>query len=109
MEPGVIDQPTESEARAFIGSLGLRFEPGFDEMVGLYDNCQLVACGARAGYVLKMLAIAPSHQGTDALGALVTRLILSGMNAGHETLFIFTLPQHVASFEALNFRMLATH
>jgi [citrate (pro-3S)-lyase] ligase len=109
LEPDVFDQPTESEARAFIGSLGLRFEPGYDELVGLYENGQLVACGARAGYVLKMLAIAPSHQGTDALGALVTRLILSGMNAGHETLFVFTLPQNVASFEALNFRLLATH
>jgi [citrate (pro-3S)-lyase] ligase len=108
MEPDLFDQPTESEARAFIGSLGLRFEPGFDELVGLYENGQLVACGARAGYVLKMLAIAPSHQGTDALGALVTRLILSGLAAGHETLFVFTLPQNVASFEALNFRMLAT-
>jgi [citrate (pro-3S)-lyase] ligase len=105
----LFDQPTESEARAFIGSLGLRFEPGYDELVGLYENGQLVACGARAGYVLKMLAIAPSHQGTDALGALVTRLILSGLAAGHETLFVFTLPQNVASFEALNFRMLATH
>ena len=103
------DQPTESEARAFIGSLGLRFEAGFDELVGLYENGQLVACGARAGYVLKMLAIAPSHQGSGALGALVTRLILSGLAAGHETLFVFTLPQNVASFQALNFRLLAAH
>jgi [citrate (pro-3S)-lyase] ligase len=105
----LFDQPTEREARAFIGSLGLRFEPGYDELVGLYENGQLVACGARAGYVLKMLAIAPSHQGSDALGALVTQLTLSGLAAGHETLFIFTLPQNVASFEALNFRLLAAH
>jgi [citrate (pro-3S)-lyase] ligase len=105
----LFDQPTESEARAFIGSLGLRFEPGYDELVGLYENGELIACGARAGYVLKMIAIAPSHQGTDILGALVTRLILSGLAAGQETLSIFTLPQNVASFEALNFRMLATY
>ncbi len=105
----MFDQPTESEARAFIGSLGLRFEPGYDELVGLYENGQLVACGARAGYVLKMLTIAPTHQGTDALGALVTRLSLSGLAAGHETLLVFTRPQNVASFEALNFRLLATH
>jgi [citrate (pro-3S)-lyase] ligase len=108
-EHALFDQPTESEARAFIGSLGLRFEPGYDELVGLYENGQLIACGARAGYVLKMLAIAPSHQGSDTLGALVTSLRLSGLAAGHETLFVFTLPQNVASFEALNFRLLATH
>lgn len=105
----MFDQPTESEARAFIGSQELRFEPGYDELVGLYEHGQLVACGARAGYVLKMIAIAPAHQGTGALGALVTQLILSGLAAGQETLFVFTLPQHVASFEALNFRLLATH
>jgi [citrate (pro-3S)-lyase] ligase len=105
----LFDQPTESEARAFIGSLGLRFESGYDELVGLYENGQLVACGARAGYVLKMLAITPSHQGSDALGALVTQLTLSGLAAGQETLFVFTLPQNVASFEALNFRLLAAH
>ena len=66
-------------------------------------------CGARAGYVLKMLAIAPSHQGTDALGELVTKLILSAISAGHDSVFVFTLPQNVASFEALNFRLLVTH
>ena len=105
----MFDQCSEREARNLIEGQGLRFETGFDELVGLYENGELVACGARAGYVLKMLAIAPSHQGSDALGALVTRLIQSGHDAGHATHFIFTRPQNVASFEALNFRLLATH
>src|SRR5664279_4278791 len=108
-EPDLFDQPTESEARAFIGSLGLRFEQGFDELVGLYENGQLVACGARAGYVLKMLAIAPSHQGGDILGELLTRLIQSGLAAGEDTLFVFTPPQNVPSFQSLNFRLLVAH
>ena len=105
----MFDQPTVGEARALIEAQGLRFEPGYDELVGLYDNGELFACGARAGYVLKMLAILPSHQGTDALGELVTHLLRSGLAAGHPTLLVFTRPQHVASFEALNFRLLATH
>ena len=105
---GMFDRPELSEARQLIESQGLRFEPQFDDLVGLFDNGQLVACGARAGYVLKMLAIAPSHQGTDALGELVTQLIQSAMAAGHDTAFVFILPQNVASFEALNFRLLVT-
>ena len=105
----MFDRPDLREARELIESQGLRFEPEFDDLVGLFENGQLVACGARAGYVLKMLAIAPSHQGTDALGELVTKLMLSAMSAGHDTVFVFTLPQNVASFEALNFRLLVTH
>jgi [citrate (pro-3S)-lyase] ligase len=107
--PVLFDRPALSEARELIESQGLRFEPEFDDLVGLFEDGQLVACGARAGYVLKMLVIAPSHQGTDALGELVTKLILSAISAGHDTVFVFTLPQNVASFEALNFRMLVTH
>ena len=107
--PVLFDRPALSEARELIESQGLRFEPEFDDLVGLFENGQLVACGARAGYVLKMLAIAPSHQGTDALGGLVTKLILSAISAGYDTVFVFTLPHNVASFEALNFRLLVTH
>jgi [citrate (pro-3S)-lyase] ligase len=105
----VFDRPEVNEARQLIESQGLRFEPEFDDLVGLFENGQLVACGARAGYVLKMLAIAPSHQGTDAMGELVTQLILSAMSAGHDTVFVFTRPQNTFSFEALNFRLLVTH
>jgi [citrate (pro-3S)-lyase] ligase len=103
------DGPPLPEARALIEACGLRFEPAFDDLVGLYEQGRLVACGARAGYVLKMLAIVPSHQGTDTLGELVTRLILSGIKAGQDTLFVFTPPQNVVSFQSLNFRLLVTH
>ena len=106
--PDLFDKPALSEARELIESQGLRFEPEFDDLVGLFENGQLVACGARAGYVLKMLVIAGSHQGTDALGELVTKLILSAISAGQDTVFVFTLSQNVASFEALNFRLLVT-
>jgi [citrate (pro-3S)-lyase] ligase len=103
------DRPGPDEARALIESCGLRFEPGYDDLAGLYEQGRLVACGARAGYVLKMLAIAPDHQGGDALGELVTRLVQSGLACGQDTLFVFTLPQNAPSFQALNFRLLAAH
>jgi len=105
----LFDQPTEREVRELIESQGLRYEAGVDEQVGWYENGRLAACGARKGYVLKMLAIAPEFRGTDILGALVTRLVLSGLSAGHETVLLFTRPENAGIFEALNFRLLATH
>jgi [citrate (pro-3S)-lyase] ligase len=97
------------EARKLIESEGLRFETDADDIVGLYEGERLVATGSRAGYVLKMLAIAPSKQGGDALGELVTLLTQRGMEAGCETFFVYTRPEHAPSFERLNFRLLVTH
>jgi len=104
----VTDPSTQREAQSLIESQGLRYEPDLDDLVGLYDNGRMVGCGARKGYVLKMLAILPDYQGTSVLGELVTKLTLGGMAAGHDTLFIYTLPQSAPSFQALNFRLLVT-
>ena len=94
-------------ARALIEASGLSFEDGVDVMYGIYENEQLVATGSRAGNILKMLAVAPEHQGGSVLGELVTELVLSGQRAGHESLFVYTKPEFVFSFQALNFTLLA--
>ena len=108
-QPAPFDRPVLAEARTLIEACGLRFDPKFDDLAGIYDQGQLVACGARAGYVLKMLAITPSHQGSDTLGELLTGLIQSGLRAGQDSLFVFTPPQNVPTFQALNFRLLVAH
>jgi [citrate (pro-3S)-lyase] ligase len=97
-----------ARARAFIEAQGLAFEPAFDELVGIFQGDALVAVGARDGEVLKMLAIDPSAQGGELLGALVTELARRGFAAGHDALFVFTKPECVTSFEALNFALLAS-
>jgi [citrate (pro-3S)-lyase] ligase len=107
--PLLLDRPAPAAARALIESQGLRFETDVDELVGLFDQGSLVACGARAGYVLKMLVILPGYQGGDSLGALVTPLVQSALGAGHDTVFVFTTPGNAPSFQALNFRLLAAH
>ena len=107
--PLLFDRPAPAAARVLIEGQGLRFETGFDELAGLFDQDRLVACGARAGYVLKMLVILPGYQGGDSLGALVTPLVRSASEAGHDTVFVFTAPGNAPSFQALNFRLLAAH
>jgi len=87
---------------------GLVYEEGVDATYGIYDNGELVATGSRAGNILKMLAIAPEHQGGAVFGELVTELVMSGQRAGHDALFVYTKPEYVLSFQALNFTLLAS-
>jgi [citrate (pro-3S)-lyase] ligase len=58
--------------------------------------------------VLKMLAVAPAHQGGAVLGQLVTELVRLGTSAGRDAFFVFTRPEHAPSFEALGFALLAS-
>jgi [citrate (pro-3S)-lyase] ligase len=105
----LIGRADAERARRFIEAQGLAFEPGADDLVGAFDGDALVAAGARAGNVLKMIAVAPSEQGGPLLGAVVTELAARGAAAGHDALFVFTGPASVPSFEALGFECLAVH
>jgi [citrate (pro-3S)-lyase] ligase len=96
------------EARRLIEASGLTFEDKVDVMAGLYEDGRLVATGSREGGVLKMLAVAPDHQGGSALGELVTELVINGRRAGFESLFVFTKPEYAVSFQSLNFSLLAS-
>ncbi|MDR2450260.1 MAG: [citrate (pro-3S)-lyase] ligase [Candidatus Accumulibacter sp.] len=96
------------KARALIEESGLVFEDDADVTLGLYEDEKLIATGSRAGDILKMLAVAPNHQGGPALGELVTGLVMNGRQAGHESLFVYTRPEHAMSFRALNFSLLAS-
>lgn len=95
-------------ARTLLGAQGLAFEPPVDDLLGLFERGQLVGVGARAGDVLKMIAIAAEERGGAALGLLVTELVRRGRAAGHDGLFVFTRPAAAGSFEALGFELLAS-
>ncbi|MEZ7911509.1 MAG: [citrate (pro-3S)-lyase] ligase [Propionivibrio sp.] len=86
---------------------GLSFEEGCDELFGVFESGHLVATGGRAGNILKMLAVEPSHQGGALLGEVVTELVSRGLSAGYDSLFIYTKPEYISTFEALNFSLLA--
>ena len=94
------------DARRLVESVGLSFEAGFDDIVGIHDDGRLVATAARAGYVLKMFAIEEAWQGGETLGQLVTALADLAGRAGHDALFVYTRPAQAPSFEACGFRLL---
>ena len=95
-----------AEARRLLASQDLLYEGGCDDIVGVHDDGRLVGVGARAGFVLKMFAIDPDHQGGSILGELATELTRLGRDAGHDSFFVFTRPQNAAAFEQLNFKIL---
>lgn len=100
--------PDITAAKNLIERNGLSFEADIDELFGIHEDGELVAVGARAGNILKMLALDPAYQGGSALGEIVTALVSSGFEAGFESFFVFTKPQYSTSFEALNFTLLAS-
>jgi len=104
----LLSSADRARAEAFVTAQGLSFEEGADDLVGAFEGGALVACGARAGDVLKMIAIDPASQGGHLLGEVVGELTRLGLAAGHRGLFVFTRPEHATSFEALNFRLLAS-
>jgi [citrate (pro-3S)-lyase] ligase len=95
-------------ARSLIERHGLSFEAGFDNLVGIYEQGELVAVGARAGNILKMLAVDSEYQGGSLLGEIVTMLVARAFAAGFDSLFVYTKPEYAGSFQALNFRLLAS-
>lgn len=97
------------EASSLVEAQGLSFDFDFDDLIGLFENGHLIACGARLGYVFKMLTIRNEYHGSDVLGELLTKLIHSASVAGYDTVFVFTAPQNISSFTSLNFQLLVMH
>lgn len=94
-------------ARDLIERSGLSFEAGYDDLFGVFELDELVAVGARAGDILKMLVVESSRQGGPLLGEVITALVTRGLEAGYLSLFVYTKPEYVRSFASLNFSLLA--
>jgi [citrate (pro-3S)-lyase] ligase len=96
-------------ARSLVERCDLRFEDGFEDLVGIFDAGRLAACGVRAGRILKMLVVAPEFRGTGLIGDIVTELMRLGREAGCEGFFIFTRPCTATAFTSLGFKPLVSH
>lgn len=96
-------------AQQLIENSELRFESDFDDLVGIFRDGRLAACGARRGRVLKMLVVAAEFRGEGLIGDIITELMRLGREAGEDGFFIFSRPCAVDSFARLGFKTLAEH
>lgn len=94
-------------AQELIESSDLTFDTNFDLLIGIYEDEELIATGARLGNILKMVTVAPAHQGGSVFIELVSALVANGRESGHNTLFVFTKAEYVRAFETLSFHLLA--
>ncbi len=83
---------------------GIRQEPPYDALYGIYDDGRLVATGAREGNRLKCIAIDNAYQGGALFNTLLSRIISDASGSGIEKLFIYTKPAAAIAFENLGFR-----
>ncbi|PLX94682.1 MAG: [citrate (pro-3S)-lyase] ligase [Desulfuromonas sp.] len=103
----VVGTQQRSQVKQFLSLFDLTFEDDCDDLLGIWDEQgRLIASGARQRELLKMIAVDPDHQQTEAFAQLVSELIRRGFNDGLETFFVVTRPQNSLSFEAVNFRLL---
>ena len=94
-------------ARDLIEQSDLIFEETFDVAMGVFEDGELVAVGTRGGNTLKMIAVAPAYQGGSVFVELVSALVFDGMEAGYDSIFVFTKAEYALSFESLNFTLLS--
>jgi [citrate (pro-3S)-lyase] ligase len=96
------------QLHAFLTSLGFRFHPhAVDYTMILCDSKEnIVGTGSFQGQVLKYIAVAPEHRGTDAFSLIVTHLIQILMKK-HPQIFAFTRPDHAGSFVQMGFKEVA--
>ncbi len=101
-----------SEARqawkALLEETGLKTDPPYSVVLGIYEEGQLVATGARDQNRLKCIAIRPDRQGQALFNELLSGLITEAYDNGIERLFLYTKAEAVSAFEQLGFRSLAT-
>jgi len=97
------------EARDLLAACELDFDPDYDNLLGIYDGQRLAAVGGRAGYLLKMIAIAEQDRNGTLLDELLTELIRLGCQAGYDSFAVVTKPTNIPAFSSYNFNLLAQH
>ena len=71
-------------------------------------NCdEIAATGSRYNNILKLIAVAPSHQGEDLTSTVISELRRDAFNDGYRSLFLYTKPENEAIFTSLFFYPIA--
>ncbi|NLB28439.1 MAG: GNAT family N-acetyltransferase [Clostridiaceae bacterium] len=94
---------TRQEWEALLAAAGVRADPPYSAVYGIYENGQLVAAGARDQDRLKCVAVHPEHQGGPWFSQLLTGIIAHAFDLGIGKLYLYSKPEAVASFARVGF------
>jgi [citrate (pro-3S)-lyase] ligase len=90
-----------------LSASGLRPDPPYTAVYGVFRDDQLVATGARDGARIKCVAVRHDYRGGTVFHELLSGMIMEALDAGINRLFLYTTPDAVQAFEQLGFRVLA--
>ena len=90
-----------------LAASGLRPDPPYSAVYGIYEEGRLAATGARDRSRLKCVAVDPAYRGSSLFSRLLTGIIAEAFDADINKLFLYTRPEAAASFSRVGFRTLA--
>ena len=90
-----------------LSASGLRPDPPYTAVYGVFRDDQLVATGGRDGARIKCVAVRHDYRGGTVFHELLSGMIMEALDAGINRLFLYTTPDAVQAFEQLGFRVLA--
>ena len=97
----------QNRVRAFLASLGLRYEDDLDFTVILRKDETILATGSRRGKVLQCIGVSPDLQGEGLSAAVVTELTKEAFSQGLRHLFLYTCPSNSRLFTENGFYPIA--
>lgn len=90
--------------KRFLFSCGVRDEGDADVTALMTDDdFSIVACGSRAGHVLKQFAVSPAIEGSGAFASVLSALQSDAVQNGVPRLFLCTKPKNLRMVSSMGF------
>lgn len=102
-------KPARIRLEQFLATCGLRLDPvDYYAVVSRVDDDQILAGGGLHGNVIKCVAVSDELRGTGMMQSLLSHLLSTAREHGHQEVRVFTKPDNQSIFESLGFKMLAS-
>lgn len=101
------NKKSREEWQQLLTQAGLREDPPYTAVFGLYEEDRLIATGARDGMRIKCVAVHPDYHGGAVFHTLLSGIITDALDDGIRRLFLYTTPGAAHAFAHLGFRTLA--
>lgn len=102
----LLDYKTQKQVLLnFLRSFDLELDEDVEYAVGLFDDDEIVGCGAYSKNVLKCFAVKEELRGMNALNAIASHLINKEFERKVYHLFVYTKPFNIKFFQGMGFNV----